>query len=258
MRLNDLREQVATVKPQHLIEALHARRLAEYVQSLRYGKLVDSWVSDDRTVFHRGRVWLRGYDGRLLPMISGAGVQGWEEALESIVADGTQISNSAAEALVCPDFNIPAYYMSAGRTMRLWAGGLVSNVVTTPGTFIARVRWGGLTGTQVLASGAQGLDTTAHTSAAWAMLAHIVCRSTGTTGSFLGLGVLWMYNLLASTAANLLPALMGGQGSPGSSAGTAISVDTTTSKLLSVTGQFSVATSPTNLLGQQRILEILN
>jgi hypothetical protein len=35
-------------------------------------------------------------------------------------------------------------------------------------------------------------------------------------------------------------------------------VDTTANKLLSITGAFSVATSPTNLTCQQRIIEALN
>jgi hypothetical protein len=186
------------------------------------------------------------------------GVQGWEEALDTTQADGTQISNTVTETIVCPDFNVPAYYMAQGRTLRLWAFGVMSNVVTTPGTFILSVRWGGVAGVVLLKSSAQGLDTTARTNALWAMLAYVVCRTTGATGSFMSGGLSAHANLLSTTAANLLPSLLGNAGTPLASGNAAVTVDTTTAKLLSVTGTFSVATSPTNLTCQQRVIEALN
>ncbi len=189
--------------------------------------------------------------------LMGGGVQGWEETLESITADGTQISNSTAEAIVCPDFNIPAYYMAPGRTIRIWAYGVMSNVVTTPGTLIVAVRWGGVAGTMLCQTAAQGLDTTARTNSLWAMQAFVVCRTAGSSGTFESGGIMWG-NVLSSTAANLLPALMGSAGTPLASGNAAVTVNTTTANLLSVTAKFSVATSPTNLTAQQRILEVLN
>lgn len=187
-----------------------------------------------------------------------AGVQGWEEALDSIISDGTQISNTTTETIVCPDFSIPAFYMAPGRTLRLWTYGVCSNVVTTPGTLIHRVRWGGVAGTVLLASGAQGLDTTARTNALWYHMAYIVCRTAGSSGTFMSGGILGQVNLLSSTAANLLPALLGSAGAPNANGNAAVTVDTTTAKLLSVTAQFSVSTNPTNLTAQQRIIEALN
>lgn len=180
------------------------------------------------------------------------------ETLDSIIADGTQISNSTSETIVCPDFSIPAYYMTPGKTLHVWAYGVNSNVVTTPGTLTLRVRWGGVAGTVLLASAAQGLDTTAHTNALWYLEAYITCRTAGASGTFMCSGSMGAYNLLSSTAANLLPALMGSAGAPGSSGNAAVTVDTTTAKLLSVTAQFSVATNPTNLTCQARIIKALN
>src|SRR5262245_48477273 len=55
------------------------------------------------------------------------GAQTWQEMLNTILADGVQISNSTAEARICPDFSIPAYYMAAGRVLRVTAGGKCSN-----------------------------------------------------------------------------------------------------------------------------------
>jgi hypothetical protein len=186
------------------------------------------------------------------------GAQNWEETLDLLTADGTQISNSTSETIICPDFNIPAYYMSPGRTLKISAWGVCSNVVTTPGTLTMRVRWGGVAGTVLLASGAQGMDTTARTNALWALEAWITCRTAGATGTFNSGGVWYQYNLLASTAANLLPALLGSAGAPAASGNANVTVDTTTAKLLSVTAQFSVATSPTNLTCQQRVIRVIN
>jgi hypothetical protein len=179
----------------------------------------------------------------------GGGVQGWTEPLHVLTADGTQISNSTSETIVCPDFNIPAYYLSAGRTFRLWAWGVMSNVITTPGTLTMRVRWGGVAGTTLLASAAQGLDTTARTNSLWLLQAMLVCRSDGSTGTMCSGGI-FFGNVLSTTAANLLPALLGQAGNPlagGTAAANSVAIDTTTAKLLSITGQFSVSTSPTNL-----------
>jgi hypothetical protein len=187
----------------------------------------------------------------------GGGAQTWQELLESTVADGTQISNSTAETIVVPDFSIPAYYMAAGRTLRLWAYGVMSNVVTTPGTLILSVRWGGVAGTVLMKTAALGLDTTARTNSLWALHGNITCRSAGSSGSFLSGGIAFC-NVLSSTAANLLPNLMGSAGAPLASGSTAVTVDTTTAKLLSITATFSVSTSPTNLTCQQRTLEALN
>lgn len=185
------------------------------------------------------------------------GAQNWQETLDSTIADGTQVSNSTSETIVCPDFNIPAFYMTPGKTLRLWAFGVMSNVVTTPGTLILRVRWGGVAGTVLLASAAQGLDTTARTNSIWLLEARITCRSAGSSGSFMAGGIMFG-NVLSSTAANLLPALLGSAGAPLASGNAAVTVDTTAAKLLSVTATFSVSTSPTNLTCQQRIVEVLN
>ena len=180
------------------------------------------------------------------------------ETLDSIIANGTQISNTTTETIVCPDFSIPAFYMTPGKTLHIRASGVNSNVVTTPGTLIIRVRWGGVAGTVLLASGAIGLDTTARTNALWRMEADIVCLTSGATGTFMSTGTLEVYNVLSSTAANLLPSILGSAGNPAASGNAAVTVDTTTAKLLSVTAQFSVATSPTNLTCQTRIIQVIN
>src|SRR6266545_580811 len=127
------------------------------------------------------------------------GAQNWVETLDGIVADGTQISNSTAETIICPDFNIPAYYMVPGRILGIWASGVCSNVVTTPGTLTLRIRWGGVAGVVLLASAALGLDDAARTNALWNLYARIVCRTAGATGTFMSGGQVSVTNLRASS-----------------------------------------------------------
>jgi hypothetical protein len=249
-------------------EAFYAMSKHDQREALAYRRhrLFSSWTQGvgerssiarrNMTLIERMGAWLRGDPPPFA--LRGHGVQGWEEVLDSIVADGTQISNSTTETIICPDFNIPAFYMAPGRTIRQWGFGVMSNVVTTPGTYIARVRWGGVAGVVLTQSGAQGLDTTARTNALWAFYMHFVCRTAGSTGTFMSGGVLEQINLLSSTAANLLSAMLGSAGTPLASGNVAVTVDTTVAKLLSNTGQFSVATSPTNLTCQQRIIEAMN
>src|SRR4051794_13936306 len=45
----------------------------------------------------------------------GAGVQSWQEVLESTIVDGTAVT-AAAETIVVPDFTIPGNYFAPGRT----------------------------------------------------------------------------------------------------------------------------------------------
>lgn len=218
-----------------------AERLKAYVR--RHKGIHDIYASDTPYVPYR---------------LKGEGANAYLEPLDIIIADGTQVSNTTTETIICPDFSIPAFYMAPYKTVYIWAFGVNSNVVTTPGTQTMRVRWGGVAGTVLLATAAQGLDTTARTNALWNLEAKIVCRTAGATGTFMSGGIWAQINVLSSTAANLLPAMMGSAGTPLASGNAAVTVDTTTAKLLSVTGQFSVATSPTNLTCQQRIIIVNN
>lgn len=174
-------------------------------------------------------------------------------ALLSTIADGTQISNSTAEAIIVPDYVFPAGFFQQGTTVRGVVRGVCSNVVTTPGTLTYRVRLGAatLSATAVVATSALGLDTTARTNYAWELRFEIVCRTVGTGGTAMLSGTVLQENVLSSTAANLLPNLMP------VSANAAQTVNTTIANFLSVSAQFSVATSPTNLTANQYILEQL-
>jgi hypothetical protein len=196
--------------------------------------------------------------------LKGGGVQAFVEPLEATIADGTQISNSTSETIVVPDFNIPAYYMAAGRTLRITAYGVNSNVVTTPGTLTFRVRWGGVAGTVLLASAAIVMDVTARTNAFWYLACTITCRTAGSSGTFISGGYCFIVNQKGSVAVasnaefNAWVMALGSAGTPIASANAAVTVNTTTANLLSVTATESVSTSPTNLTCNSLVLEILN
>jgi hypothetical protein len=227
-------------------------------------ELLDLWHGDtfdrmepDRCGRLRPRRYFRHPDGREVPAMEGGGAQSWTELIDVLTADGTAISNSTTEAIVCPDFNIPGFYMAPGRVLRISAFGVFSNVTPTPGTLTMRVRWGTppASGVQLLATAAVALDSAgAHTNALWQLQAILGCRTTGATGTFMSSG-----NFVYFTTAATVPSLMGSTGTPGAS-GNAVSAaaDMTTAKVLSVTAQFSSATSPTNLTCQQRLIEVLN
>ena len=170
------------------------------------------------------------------------------------VADGTQHAASTTETIICPDFTFSAndtrIYQGAAFNVRCWFD--VSNVVTTPGTITFAIRWGGVAGTILAQTSAIQMDTTARANYSGRLDADIVWRSIGTAGSAFSMGLVHLnntavgaaaappYYTMSSAGANV-PAVVG-------------SLDTTTSKALSVTADFSVNTAGTQITNHIRIL----
>lgn len=184
----------------------------------------------------------------------GDGVQGWEELIEAMITDGTTVSGTLAESIVCPDFNIPRFYLAPGRVLRYHLFGNCQNIATTPGTIIFRVRWGGVGGVQLGATAALQLDTTARTYSNWYWSGSITCRATGSTGLLIHQGVVVLGNRLSTDTGGPVFSSAGGVFGQNS----AVQVDTTTDKLLSFTAQFSNAQAQNAITAQQRLLEALN
>lgn len=182
--------------------------------------------------------------------------QFWSETLVWSTANGTTISNSTAEALVFPNVTIPANYMQDGRSLEMSAMGKFSNVVTTPGTLIFRLRWGGLTGTVLAQSEAIALSATAQTDIMFRIHLEIITRINGATGSLLAMGRADLAAQLA--ASNNQPNFMGSAGGGSTDTPAAVTVDLSADTALALTAQFSVATNPTNLTGMQYLIKALN
>jgi hypothetical protein len=124
----------------------------------------------------------------------------WQETLYASIATETALT-AAAEAVVFPASTQPGYYgaipgayLIPHRTLHLRIAGQLSTAAT-PGTMLWRLRWGGLAGTALVASGGAGATGTAITMAAsqtnafWRAEFYIVCRADGTAGSLLATGV---------------------------------------------------------------------
>jgi hypothetical protein len=180
-------------------------------------------------------------------------LQTWEEALYSSIADATQISNTVTETIMVPDTAIPARYWYPGRTVHVLMTGMLSNVVTTPGTLTLRARYGGVAGTPLAASAALALNTTAQTNSQVWIEFLLVCRLTGWSATS---GTMWTSGHAAlgnSRSTQGLKDLI-----PASGNAVVSSLDLTSAGTLSFTAQFSVATNPTNLIINQFVLKALN
>ena len=172
------------------------------------------------------------------------------------IADATQIAATTTETIICRDYTFSAddtrIYQGAMFNIRCWFD--VSNVVTTPGTITFRIRWGGVAGTVLASTGAVSMDTTARANYSGSLEADLVWRSIGSAGSAFCQGRVFLNNVPVGAAA--APQGIYTMGSAGANVPAVVSsLDTTTSKALSVTAQFSVPTAGTQLTNHMRILK---
>jgi hypothetical protein len=156
-----------------------------------------------------------------------ASMQSWRECLYSVIADGTAVT-AAARTILVPDFTLPAYYLYPGRTLKYTLMGRMSSVITTPGTFVWSLMWGGAAGVVLAASAAVAPDPAAASSnVAWAVQFYVVCRSIGATGTAMTMGIL-QHNDMQATAAELNKLTI-------SDVPAVATIDTTTAKAISPT-----------------------
>lgn len=198
---------------------------------------------------------------RAHPRASGptATKQGFYEVLAVDLADGTQIVNSTAEALITNDYTFGAYdpHLYPGAAFKIECQFDVSNVVTTPGTLTFRVRWGGLTGTVLAQSAAIALSTTARTSFSGSLDILLVWRTIGAAGSAFCQGKVFLNDV--PVAADSAPQGVYTMGSAGANVPAVVSsLSTAATEALSVTAQFSVGGAGTQLTNHIRVLSSLN
>lgn len=194
--------------------------------------------------------------------LKGSGVN-WRDMLsprDSIAASGTQVAATTTETIMCPDFVFPARMMEAGDAFKYTLFGDMSTVITTPGTITFRLRWGGVAGTVLAASGAFApSDTAASTTVSYCVEWYLVARTVGPAGSMFCMGKIeWNdYGGANDDAAGLI-ANLNMKLAPVSAPAAVGSLDTTTAKALSPTVAFSVATAGTQLTNHIALLESLN
>lgn len=174
--------------------------------------------------------------------------------LQSIQADGPTIVSSAAEALIVPDQPIAGGYMYQGKTYRGTIVGRISNVVTATPTITFRVRLGtvSLTGTQAVTSGAITTRATAATTEVFRFEFTTVIRTTGSGGTAMTTGQLWLPNATGATTLNVA-GIPVPQTAPATSA-----VDTTVANILGVSAQWSASNAANGITVHSYLLEEIN
>jgi hypothetical protein len=185
-------------------------------------------------------------------------LQTWHENLYCTIADGAQVLNTVTETIMVPNFLLQTGYLYPGRSLRYTLYFDFSTVITTPGTMTLRLRWNGVAGTVLAASGAFAPDPTAAGTAISGMVQFLmVCRSIGAAGNIMTMGILNLGDYDDASAA-ALKANVDMSVIP-TSAPAQVAVDTTVSAPpLSPTVAFSVATATTQLTTHLALLETLS
>lgn len=183
--------------------------------------------------------------------------QGWEECIYRISADGAQVLNTVTETIMVPDVTLNANYLTVGKTLKYTIYFDWSTVITTPGTMTLRLRWGGVAGVVLAASGAFAPDPTAGSTTVSGMVEFLVTgRAEGASGSAFCMGNMLLSDFDDATVTTIIGNLNMVLIPP--SAPAAVTIDTTIAKALSPTVQFSVATATTQFRAHLATLEALN
>lgn len=182
--------------------------------------------------------------------------QFWNETLAWATADGTAVANSTSETVIFPNVTVPANYLQDGRILRITAYGRHSTTGTPTLTF--RLRWGGVGGTVLAASGAITAGS-AVTAAMWKVELIVQVRANGSSGSVYATGEVTVGEDAASTVGSATNAPAHDfMGSAGVATPAAVTVDLTADTALSLTAQWSAASSSNTLTGHNYIIEALN
>lgn len=182
--------------------------------------------------------------------------QFWSETIAWATADGTAIANTVTETIIFPNVTIPANYMADGRVLRLTVYGRHGTTGTPTLTF--RVRWGGVAGTVLAASGAITCGS-AVTAGMWKVELLIQVRTNGSSGSLFVTGQATVADDAASTVGSATNTHASDfMGSAGVATPAAVTVDLTADTALSVTATWGTANASNTLTGHNYVLESLN
>ena len=179
--------------------------------------------------------------------------QFWQELLAWATADGTTINATTTETIIFPNVTIPANYMQDGRVLRFTSYGRHTSAGQT---MTYRVRWGGVAGTVLAATGAITAPTA--TAGLWKFDGILQTRSNGSSGTIYAFVEAQICDDAASSAGSATSAPgIGLGGSAGVATPATVTVDLTADTALSITCQLGTAGSNT-VTGHVYILEALN
>lgn len=153
--------------------------------------------------------------------------------------------------------------MQDGRCLRVVAFGAYGTT-STP-TLQFRMRWGGVAGTVLCATGAftttSGTGGGASMTACWVLEVYITTRANGSSGSLMCNGLVITHTATALTAGTVTnygqPSPIAG-GSTGGTTPVAVTVDLTANTALSLTAQWGTSNAANSIQGISYYLESLN
>lgn len=182
--------------------------------------------------------------------------QYWQEMIAAAVVAPTAIANTASETVVFPNITVPANYMADGRCMRLRLFGAYGTTGTP--TLQFRVRWGGVAGTVLAASGAitTGLAVGggASMTALWSAEVMLQVRTNGSAGKAMTNGEFSLYTT-GTAAGSAYPVA---SGSTGGTTPVEVTVDWTADTALAVTMTWGTANLANSIQGTNYNLESMN
>jgi hypothetical protein len=182
-------------------------------------------------------------------------LQTWQETLTQAQVAGTAISASTTQASIIPAATklvLPANFFRVGTMLKINAWGQVSNVVTTPGTLLFQLMFGGVANYNAAAA-AMALNTTAKTNVPWMLELVGTCRADGATGN-----IMWQGQWTSESAVGSAVGVAGSMFIPASAPAVGANFDTAASQQLDLQAKFSVATAGTALTLMQYMVQSLN
>ena len=181
---------------------------------------------------------------------------GYRSLLIGAQADGTAGTSTTENSLLSPTskFTLPANYIDfIGKKFIITAHGRISNIVTTPGTLVLKVKFGSII---AAASVALQLNAVAKTNVFWRLEWLLTARAIGitTAANFMHQGLFESESVVASP----LPAA-GGAGQFALQPATPVvgtGFDSTVANVIDLTGTFSLTGN--SILVHDYMLESLN
>lgn len=230
----------------------------EIIRRANAGEILRVWTPEDPPVVPEHVQALLDRAEELGPYGPTADVE-WRSILTpkgQRARSGTQITGSLTETILIPDYTFAADTVQPGDVYKYTIFLDNSTVITTPGTIIHRLRWGGVAGVSLAASGAFAPDpTAASTNVSGFVEYYMVIRSIGAAGTAMTMGRMCLSDYDDASVTTIVGNL--NMSVIPTSAPVVATIDTTASKALSATVTHSVSTAGTNTQAHIAILETL-
>ena len=186
--------------------------------------------------------------------------QTWQEILVAAQAAGTNFTNYTTAKTVLPSgclYTFPANYFTIGKTLRITVAGGLSNIVTTPGTFVLQVMLGSVI---AFTTGNIQLNATAHTALPFWLDILLTCRAVGasTSANLMGMGRLQGIQPTLTAAQTDAVNTGGIFSAPATAPAVGTGWDSTAAQTLDFFCGFSIANGGNGIQVQHYLVESLN